>query len=167
MQASPPSKGPGQIAGTALVTRLIEQIGNHYRDNVANSFLRPALFQLPLDPQDWSQIEILTRKQTQDAGFALDELYRQISAAARFVFLVRNDLLPVLKNRLTREAPGSRKVFQDMAINNSNSNLKIFADLLNELYLALTELDKQNSCGRTPVYRQMPELLEVSRLLAP
>jgi hypothetical protein len=154
----------GRNFGTAQVVRLLEQIGDHYRANVANSFLRPALLQLPLGPQDWSQIEMLTQ-QAQNLGFELDELYRQISAAARFVFMVRQDLLPVLRNRLRSGGLGSRKVFQDMAVNNFGSNLKIFADLLNELYLALADLDKRYSRGRVPLYLQMPELLNVGRML--
>ncbi|MDR2178236.1 MAG: hypothetical protein LBP20_09395 [Treponema sp.] len=145
--------------------RLLEQIGNHYQANVANSYIRPALLQLPLDPQDWTQIEMLTHKQARNLGFELDDLYRQISAAARFVSMVRHDLLPVLKNRLKEEEPESRKVFRDMAINNFGPNIKVFADLLNELYQTLAELDKQNSRGRMPLYRQMPELLDVGRML--
>jgi hypothetical protein len=108
---------------------------------------------------------MLTHKPAQNLGFELDELYRQISAAARFVFTVRHDLLPVLRNRLGGRMAGSGKVFQDMAVNNFGSNLKIFADLLNELYLALAELDKRNSRGHIPLYLQMPELVDVGRML--
>jgi hypothetical protein len=165
MQSFPPPGGSGHTVGAAQVIRLLEQIGDHYRANVANSYIRPALLQLPLEPQDWTQIEMLTHKQAQNLGFALDDLYRQISAAARFVSMVRRDLLPVLRNRLKDKESGPRKVFRDMAVNNFGSNLKIFADLLNELYLALAELDKQNSRGRAPLYLQMPELVDVGRML--
>ncbi|MDR1024445.1 MAG: hypothetical protein LBL56_01865 [Treponema sp.] len=165
MQSFSPPERSKQTFGTAQVIRLLEQIGDHYEANVANSFLRPALLQLPLGSQDWSQIEMLTHKQAQNLGFELDELYRQISTAARFVFMVRNDLLPVLRNRLGDRASGPRRVFQDMAVNNFGSNLKIFADLLNELYLALAELDKRNSRGHVPLYLRMPELIDVGRML--
>lgn len=144
---------------------MLEQIGNHYRANVANSYIRPALLQLPLEPQDWAQIEMLTHKQALNLGFDLDDLYHQISAAARFVSMVRRDLLPVLRNRLKGEEPETRKVFRDMAINNFGSNIKVFADLINELYQVLAELDKQNSRGRMPLYLQIPELLDVGRML--
>jgi hypothetical protein len=165
MQSFLPAEGSGQTVGTAQVKRLLEQIGNHYRANVASSYIRPALLQLPLEPQDWTQIELLTHKQAQNLGFDLDDLYRQISAAARFVSMVRRDLLPVLRNRLKTEETGSRKVLRNMAINNFGSNIKVFADLLNELYLVLAELDKQESRGHTPLYLQIPELLDVGRML--
>ncbi|MDR0669868.1 MAG: hypothetical protein LBF95_07275 [Treponema sp.] len=165
MQSFFPVEGSGQTVGTAQVMRLLEQVGDHYRANVANSYIRPALLQLPLEAQDWAQIETLTHRRAQNMGFDLDDLYRQISAAARFVYMVRRDLLPVLRNRLKGEELESRKVFQNMAINNFGSNLRVFADLLNELYQALAELDKQNSRGRKPLYLRMPELLDLGRML--
>jgi hypothetical protein len=165
MQSLLPVEVPSQMVGTAQVRRLLEQIGNHYRANVANSYIRPALLQLPLESQDWAQIEALTHKHAGNMGLDLDEMYRQISAAARFVYMVRRDLLPVLRNRLRGGDLGTRKVFRDMAINNFGSNLKVFADLLNELYTALAELDRKNSRGRAPLYLQIPELIDVGRML--
>jgi hypothetical protein len=52
-----------------------------------------------------------------------------------------------------------------MAINNFPSNLKIFADLLNELYVKLVEIDKNASAGHTPLYAQMPELKDLGQQL--
>jgi hypothetical protein len=122
--------------------------------------------QLPLDPQDLVQVEMFTQKQGQYLGFDLEELYRQIAASARFVSMVRHDLLPVLRNRLGGGATEQQKVFRDMAVNNFGSNLKVFADLINELYVVLVDLDKQESKGRRlPLYMQMPELVDIGRTL--
>jgi hypothetical protein len=154
-----------QAVSNAQILRLLEQIGNHYQANVATPFIRPALLQLPLDPQDWAQMEMLTQKQAQNLGFDLDDLYRQIAAAARFVSMVRRDLLPTLRIRLRNEVSEAHKVFRDMAVNNFGSNLKVFADLLNELYLALVDLDRHNSRGHIPLYLRIPELLDVGRML--
>jgi hypothetical protein len=155
-----------QAVTNGQVLRLIEQIGNHYQRNIASPFIRPALLQLSLDQQDWIQIEMLTKKHMQSLGFEIDELYHQIASAARFVSMARRDLLPVLRNRLKKgETADWQKVFRNMAVNNFGSNLRILADLLNELYLALIELDRQSSRGRMPLYMQMPELLDVGRML--
>ena len=48
-----------------------------------------------------------------------------------------------------------------MAINNFNSNLQVFADMLNELYVLLVELDKADSQGKKPLYLQLPELADI------
>lgn len=150
------------------VLKLIERIGEHYRSNISNHFIRPTLLQLPLDKQVWSLVETLTEKagDYRNQGFHLDELYLEIIAAARFVSVTRRDLVPTLRTRVAGTASRD-KVLRDMAVNNFGSNLQLFAGMVNELYNNLVELDKQNNIkGRSPLYASMPELADVSRLLA-
>ena len=151
----------------AHIIRLIERISEHYRANIANRFLRPALLQLALDKMTWDQIEILTEKMEQFKyqGFHMDELYRQLAAAAHFVSVARRDLAPALRNRLGSSSGGPDKVLRDMAINTFSSNVRVFADLLNELYVSLVELDKAAAKGRKPIYQQIPELTDFGALL--
>ncbi|AEF82442.1 hypothetical protein TREAZ_3455 [Leadbettera azotonutricia ZAS-9] len=146
---------------------MIERIGEHYRSNISNRFIRPALLQLSLEKQCWDLIEILTEKMEQFRyqGFLLDELYRQIAASARFVSITRRELVPTLRNRLSGGSTGPDRVLRDMAVNNFGSNLQLFADLLNELYVNLVELDKQDAKGHKPLYMQIPELQDIGRLL--
>jgi hypothetical protein len=148
----------------ASIIRLIERIGEHYRSNISNRFIRPALLQLPLDNQSWDILEDLTERQTHAD---LSELYRQIIAAANFVSIVRRDLVPGLRSRVNRggDFSGSDRVLRDMAVNNFSSNLQVFADLVNELFVKLVETDKIIARGRMPLYSQMPELSSVGRLL--
>jgi hypothetical protein len=150
------------------IIRLIERLGDHFQANISNRFIRPALLQLPLDKQSWDLIEILTEKieQFRYQGFHLDELYHQIAAAARFVFLCRREVVPGLRHRLSHGgSSGSDRVLRDMAVNNFASNLQIFADMLNELYVKLVELDKKGSKGRKPLYQQIIELEDIGRQL--
>jgi len=150
------------------VIRLIEQIGEHYRANISNRFLRPLLLQLQLDKQTWDQIELLTEKVElfRYQGFHYDELYRQICACARFVEAARNTIVPTIKAKLGALPGGPDKILRDMAANNFGSNLQVFADNLNELYVCLVDLDKISTPkNRTPVYEQVPELYGVGRLL--
>jgi len=151
----------------AQIVRLIEQIGAHYRTNISNRFVRPALLQLPIDKSTWDQIDILTEKleQFRYQGFHLDELYRQISAAARFVAVARREFVPSLRNRLGSSQGGVDRVLREMAVNNFGSNLQLFADLLNELFVKLVEMDKLDSKGRRPLYMQIPELGDIGRQL--
>ncbi len=149
------------------IVRLIERIGEHFKTNISNRFIRPVLLQLPIDKQSWDLIEVLTEKieQYRYQGFHFDELYRQIAVAARFVSLCRKEIVPTLRSRLSGGGSGPEKVLRDMAVNNFASNLQLFADLLNELYVKLVEIDKRESKGRIPVYKQMTELQEIGRLL--
>jgi len=151
----------------AQIIRLIERIGEHYRSNISNRFIRPTLLQLPLEKLTWDLIETLTEKieQYRYQGFHLDELYRQVVAAARFVSVTRRDLAPTLRNRLSGGSAGPDRVLREMAVNNFSSNLQLFADLVNELYVCLVELDKIDAKGRRPLYMSIPELNDVGRLL--
>jgi len=151
----------------ARIIRLIERIGEHYRSNISNRFIRPALLQLPIEKQTWDLIESLTEKveQYQYQGYHLDELYRQISAASRFVGHARRDLVPALRSRIGGGSDGADRVLRDMAVNNFASNLQLFADLVNELYVNLVDLDKAEAKGKRPVYMSIPELADIGRLL--
>ena len=152
----------------AQIIRLVERISEHYRTNISNRFIRPALLQLPLEKQSWDLIEILTEKieQFRYQGFHLDELYHQIIACARFVSLTRRELVPILRNRLSSSGSSSSdRVLRDMAVNNFSSNLQLFADLVNELYVNLVEIDKRDAKGRRPLYMSLPEFQDIGRLL--
>lgn len=48
-----------------------------------------------------------------------------------------------------------------MAINNFSSNLVVFADLVNELFVRLVDYDKQVSKNKPTVYSSLPELQNV------
>jgi len=151
----------------AQIIRLIEQISEHYRANISNRFLRPVLLQLQIDKNTWDQIELLTEKIElfRYQGFHLDELYRQIAACARFVEVARNGMIPTLKGKLSSLPSGPDKILREMAASNFVSNLQVFADLLNELYINLVEMDKSLSGKRPPVYTSISELYSVGRLI--
>ena len=150
----------------AHIVRLIERIGEHYRTNISNQFLRPVLLQLQIDKNTWDHIEVLTEKMElfRYQGFHLDELYRQIAACARFIEIARNKT--TIKNKMSAIPSGRDKILQNMAVSNFASNLQVFADLLNELYVGLVDIDTKNTAeGKQPVYTQMHELYNVGRLL--
>jgi hypothetical protein len=150
------------------IVRMVERISDHYRNNIANRFIRPILLQLPLEKQNWDLIDMLTEKidQFRYQGFLLDELYREIIAAARFIALARREIVPTLKRRIEKNGINkSDKVLQDMAVNAFASNLHLFADLIYELYISLVNLDKEDAKGFQPLYTRMPELQDIGALL--
>jgi len=152
-----------QVSDAGII-RLIERIGEHYRSNISNRYIRPALLQLPFDNQSWDLMEDLTEKPPSQA-IHLDELYREVIAAAHFVSVVRREL-PTIRSRVGRSDPSSPdKVLREMAVNNFASNLQVFADLVNELFVKLVDLDKVNAKGHMPLHVKMPELANIGRLL--
>ena len=150
------------------VIRLIERISNHYQTNISNRFLRPLLLQLQLDKSTWDQVELLTEKMElyRYQGFHFDDLYRQIFACVRLVEASRQGIIPSLKAKLNATPNAPDKILRDMAASNFPSNLQVFADLLNNLYFNLVELDKKSAGHRLPVYVQMQEFCNIDRLSA-
>jgi hypothetical protein len=151
----------------AQVIRLVERIGEHYRANISTRFLRPVLLQLQIDKTVWDQVELLTEKTEMFNyhGFHLDELYRQIAASARFVEVARNGI-PSLRGKINIVNDGPEKTIREMAASNFIANLQVFADLLNDLYAILVDLDKTDSGKNPPLYTQIPELYNIEQLLA-
>ena len=154
------------------ILSIVDSIGQHYRTNIGNRYVRNAFSILPLDAKDWSLIESVTEKSDyyRYQGYHLDELYERVLALALFVHHARRDLAPklraILSNYSSGPGPlGNDKVLRDMAVNNFAANLSILADLTNELYERVVEIDDASSRGRKPVYATMRQLEDVGRYL--
>ncbi len=148
----------------------VEGIGEHFRTNISNRFTRRGISSLILDPGTWNLIEDLTEKveNFRYQGYHFDEIYSQILAMARFIYQARRDLLPnmrFLASGGNDHVGASDKVFRDMAITNFGPNLKILADKVNELYMKVVAIDKENAGLKSPAFNQIPELKEIGRYL--
>lgn len=150
---------------------LIERIGDHYRTNIDNRFIRVALNGLTLDPGTRDQIEALTEKSDnyRYQGYHLDELYQQIIAVARFIYQTRRQVLPNIRAYSSYDSRNTaregEKILRDMAFANLAPNLKILADQVNELYLKTVAFDRNDSGEESAVYLKIPELGELGRYL--
>jgi len=159
------------------VFQIIDRISNHYKNNINNRFLRKALLNVTLDKASWESIEKITNisDNMKPQGLRLEELYDSILALANFVFRVRQDILPNIRvlasdggNSIFSGSPGvgnADKILKNMAIGNFPVNLKLLADMINELYVKAVELDKRGHPGTSPEYASNPELKTLGVLL--
>lgn len=150
------------------IPEIILKIADHYNNNIATRFMRPLLVGILADHELSRQLsEITDHSESYTAqGIHLDELYAQIQALARFVYLVRTDIIPnirVLSGSTSMK--DTNKVYRDMAVNNFGANVTILADYVNELYLKTVAYDRAHSGGEKPVYRGIPGLSELGRYL--
>jgi hypothetical protein len=149
------------------VFRIVEKIGEHFQNNVSNRFIRKALVMLELQQSEWDRLENLTIKSEYylQNGFQFDELYEMVLASAHFIHEARLKMLPNLKAILAQGSTDQERVLRDMAAQNFPVNLAILSDLINELYLKVTELDRAAHEKKRPVYERIAELKDLGRLL--
>jgi hypothetical protein len=158
------------------VFKIVEKIGDHYHTNVNNRFVRKAIMVLELPQSEWDRLDNLTTKSDyyKAQGFQFDELYEMVLAAAHFVYQARQKIVPNIRSMLAQASHASAKgagsaeqdrVLRDMAARNFPVNLEILSDLVNELYVKTTNLDKQAHDRKPPVFEKIPELKELGRYL--
>ena len=149
------------------IFRIVEKVGDHYTNNVSNRFIRKALMVLELQQAEWDRLDNLTAKSEyyKQQGFQFDELYEMVLAAAHFIHEARVKMLPNIRGMLGAGSNDQERVLRDMAAQNFGVNLKIFADLINELYLKTTSLDKAAHEKKRPVFERIPELKELGKML--
>ncbi|MDR2784516.1 MAG: hypothetical protein LBB83_01240 [Treponema sp.] len=152
-----------------MILQMVEKLGEHYRANIDTRFIRNALLQISLEKSQWDLIEDLTSaNQLRFQGFMLDTLYRQLAAAARLAFLACRDLVPNIRNRVPvlGSNSGSERILKDMAVNAFGTNINILAQMVNQIFATLVEIDKADrKNGRRPLYTQMPELVDLIKTL--
>ncbi len=159
------------------IFKIVEKIGDHYQNNVNNRFIRQALLILEISQAEWDRLDGLTTKSDyyKAQGFQFDELYEMIIAAAHFIYQARQKIMPNIKSMVSRGSqngfgkksgsPEQDKVLRDMAAKNFPINIEILTDLVNELYVKTTSLDRQAHEKKPPVYEKIPELKELGRYL--
>jgi len=153
----------------SAIMESIVRISDHYNNNIATRFIRPMLAGILSDNELSNRISDMTGRSDSYTlqGYHLDELYQQILALARFVYLVRTEILPNIRSLAAPSLSSASmdRVFREMAINNFGANLQMLSDYVNELYLQTINYDKVHSPNGKPIYRDVPGLQEIGRYL--
>ncbi len=161
----------------AKIYEIIDKMKEHFKNNIYNRYIRRALLSMDLPSNSWELLDSIAEKSDfyKVQGYQFDELYDRIIAASQFIFHSRKEVMPNLRillaggvnamfARSTGEA-NSDKVLGEMAAKNFPVNLKIFADMVNELYLTTVALDKEAHKTQKPTYEKIPELKNIGRYL--
>lgn len=150
------------------ISAALAKIADHYNTNLSTRFIRPLTVSVLSDDEMAQKIAVLT-EQTEAfiaQGVYLDDLYAQMLAMARYVFLVRKDIIPNLRNLAGNAGPNdANKVFRDMAMSNLAANIAVLADLLFELYERAVRVDEIQNRGKRPICRDYPGIADMARYL--
>ena len=152
-----------------IIAEIVVRIGRHYNENIATRFLRPLFAQI-LSNIDLSRHIVDLTEHSDDfvlQGFHLDDLYYDIIALARFIYLVRRDVLPNI-NLITQantKMATADKVYRNMAFSNLGPNLAVLASMVLELYHATLQYDKKVAGRNKTVASRITDLSDIERLL--
>lgn len=152
------------------IIRLIQELGEHYRNNISSKYIKKAFLNLTLDIGDFNRIESFTGEAEYAISFeyGINELYDRILAFARFIHDVKANILPNLKGLAGSVEGGNaerERVLRDIAINNFPANLGILSDKVHQLFIKIFELDKKENGEKNPFFNQNPALKEIGQLL--
>ena len=146
---------------------MILKVADQYNLNISTRFLRPFLVGI-LAEEDLSRVISTMTEQTDSViaqGVHLDELYQQILGMSRFIYLVRVNVIPNIRNLAGSSGHDTNKIYRDMALNNFGANVNVLADLVNELYQRSVEFDKIHSPKGHLVFKDIGGLSEIGRYL--
>lgn len=148
---------------------ILEKVINHFNLNINNQYLHQVLMTMAVPDDVWSTLEKMGDKfeyyRTQ--GYSFKDLYGIIYSAALFIHHMKTEVKPNIRplvTRLVTSAGSNSRVIQTMLINNFASNVAVFSDLVNELYLGVVSLDKERN-KKFPVFKKMLELEEIGAYL--
>jgi hypothetical protein len=170
-------RGEFMLVKDTDITNIIAKINDHFKNNITNRFLRKALLVMEVPQSVWDRLDGLQEKATYGKidGFQLQELYEIIISAATFIHMAKKDILPRLKslvagNMTSSLAKGGKesesdKILREMAISNFSSNLGIFADMVNVLYMKSITLDKEANKNKHCISEKFPELKQIGQYL--
>jgi len=146
---------------------IVERLAEHFESSINNSYVRTALISMDLPPNTRLAMQPLTEKvgTFKLHGYRFDELYSGMMALATYIYKVRKEVYPYLKNSLSGKSPGDEKILQLLAVDNLKTNMSVLADDISDLYMRVVQLDKESHSVKRPVYERMPELQTMGQLL--
>jgi len=159
------------------IIQLIDRINEHFKNNITNRFLRKALLIMEIPQSEWDILDgfVDNAAYAKLEGYKFHEIYELIISAASFIHHAKKEIQPRLKSLLSsgsssvlsKSGPESDKdkVLKEMAISNFGSNLSIYADLINELYLKTVAFDKKMHPNAKCEYEKNPDLQKVGQYL--
>ena len=152
----------------ADIAETVVKISDYFNKNISTRFIRPLLVGILADHELSRRISEITEYPDEYAaqGIHLDELYAQIHALARFIYLVRTDILPNIRGLTSGSGlRDANRIYRDMAINNFGANIQVFSDFVNELYIKTVSYDRAHSPKGKPMFHDIPGLSEIGRYL--
>lgn len=152
------------------VRDMIDNLKNHYRVFVSNQFISYYLNESNIPKNDWIDIEDLidSNKYFEGEGYDMERFYDQILTFSRFLDKLKKEVLSKMKGdvekRLSRMSQDN-KILYKMTVDNAPGNVKIFYDILTNLFMTVKKIDEKTNSPDRMMYGRHAYFKEIEKNL--
>ena len=149
---------------------IIDRLKIHYKLFINNQFIKYYLYDSNIPKNDWLDIEDLidANKYYDAEGYDLRKLYDQLLTFSSFLLKIKNEILPRIKSEAAfriRKMSQNNKILYEMTLDNLPENLKIFHDILIELFINIKKADRKLNGENNMLYPKLPYMREIEKKL--
>ena len=149
---------------------LIEKLKNQYQLFIHNQFINYYLIDSDIPKNDWLDVEDLieSNKYYEAEGYDLKKLYEQILTFSSFLTKIKKEILPRIQNEAAiriKKMFIENKILYKMTLDNLPENLKIFYDLMIELFINVKKVDKRINDEENMLYIKLTYMREIEKKL--
>jgi hypothetical protein len=152
------------------VRDAIDRLKHQYQIFTSNQFIIYYLNEAGIPKNDWIDIEDLidSNKYYEGEGYDIDRLYEQILTFSRFVVKLKKEILPKINSdaqkRIARLS-ADNKVLYKMTVDNAPGNVKVFYDIIIDLFIKIKKIDEKRSGEGKMLYDKRSYLKEIEKNL--
>lgn len=158
------------------VKGLLIKIKKHFLEHIENKYIKNYILRIDIPSSMYNDINKIIDHEFSyfDSNIFIEDLYRAIYAFAKYINILRKKLLPEISKMdgssyLFDKVSGTSfsqqdRVIQKMVIKNYPMNLKIFTDMINNLYTASYDYDIEKN-KNNPILSQIKELNDIGKYL--
>jgi len=149
---------------------IIDRLKIHYQLFISNQFIKYYLYDSNIPQNDLLDIEdlISANEYYEAEGYDLRKLYDQILTFSSFLLKIKNEILPRIKSEAAfriRKMSQNNKILYEMTLDNLPENLKIFHDILLELFINVKKADRKLNGENNMLYPKLPYMREIEKKL--
>ena len=149
---------------------LIEKLRDQYHIFIKNEFINYYLLNSNIPKNVWINIDDLfdSSKYYEAMGYDINKLYDQIFSFSSFISKIKKEILPRMQNEAAiriRKMSENNKILYEMTLDNMPKNLRIFYDLVIELYINTKKVDKRLNGEENVLFIKLPYIHEIEKNL--
>lgn len=131
-----------------IIYDIIEKLKNQYQLFISNQFISYYLNESNIPKNDWIDFEDLvnSNKYFEAEGYELEKIYEQILTFTTFLLKIKKEIIPKMMDEKARRMARmsiDNKILYKMTVDNAPGNLKIFYDIIIELFINIKKLIKK------------------------